>query len=815
MNPTLFLTLLLFSISCLAQERKASVDPYRNIYSLISKNNVQIHWADDESYLWYKVNAEQGKHEFFVVKLPSGEKQKAFDSKKLSLALKKFTGNHFNPNNLPISSLEFSRDFTTVQFITKGQALTCSLPNYEITKSSLKEKPVKTIDSISKSDAGGNKVNFTVKNSSDEEIELFWIDFKGQQKAYGKINAQSSKSTSSYAKHVWLIRNSKKQIIRIFSLPNAPSRLEIVDTNPIQKKKTLPRHTSPDGKWRAFTQNNNLFIKDLQSNQSIQLSKKGSPKDTYTNSFYWSPDSKKLICLKEVRVKTRTISIVESSPKDQLQPKVHTVNYAKPGDELPFKRPKLFDIDNAREIPVSEELFNNPFSNSRFSWRSDSKSFTFLHNQRGHQALRLISIDAVSGQVKALINETSKTFVHYSGKTFLEQIDESNEIIWMSERSGWNHLYLIDGDSGTVKIPITSGNWLVRKVLNVDRQKREIIFEAGCLYPNQDPYHVHICRVKFDGSEFTPLTSGDGTHKVEFSPGKNYVIAKWSRIDQAQVSEVRSFKTGKLICELEKADMSQVLKSGWKAPVRFTSIARDGKTDIWGIIIQPRDFDPKKSYPVIEQIYAGPHGSHVPKSFSILSRQHKLADKGFIVVQIDGMGTSNRSKKFHDYCWKNLGDGGFPDRILWMKAAAKKSPQMDLSRVGIYGGSAGGQNALRALLAFGDFYKVAAADCGCHDNRMDKIWWNEQWMGWPIDKHYDEQSNVTQAHKLKGKLLLTVGELDKNVDPASTMQVANALIKAGKEFELIVFPGGGHGSGWNKYGTKRLHDFFIRAFYDK
>jgi len=220
--------------------------------------------------------------------------------------------------------------------------------------------------------------------------------------------------------------------------------------------------------------------------------------------------------------------------------------------------------------------------------------------------------------------------------------------------------------------------------------------------------------------------------------------------------------------------------------------------------------DPAKKYPVVEYIYAGPHDSFVPKTFTRFRREKAMTELGFIVVQIDGMGTSNRSKAFHDVCWKNLGDSGFPDRIAWMQAAAEKYPQMDLDRVGIFGGSAGGQSALRAVLAHGDFYDAAVADCGCHDNRIDKIWWNEQWMGWPIGEHYAEQSNVTNAHRLQGNLLLIVGELDRNVDPASTMQVVDALIKADKDFDLLVVPGAGHGIGSGRYGMRRTRDFFVR-----
>ncbi len=237
---------------------------------------------------------------------------------------------------------------------------------------------------------------------------------------------------------------------------------------------------------------------------------------------------------------------------------------------------------------------------------------------------------------------------------------------------------------------------------------------------------------------------------------------------------------------------------------------RDGQTDIYGVIYRPTNFDPRRRYPVIEKIYAGPHGSFVPKRFAPFHGAQATAELGFIVVQIDGMGTSNRSKAFHDVCWKNLGDSGFPDRILWMRAAAKRYPYFDLTRVGIFGGSAGGQSSTRAMLAHGDFYEVAVSDCGCHDNRMDKIWWNELWMGWPVGPHYAEQSNVTNAHKLRGKLLLVVGELDRNVDPASTMQVVDALVKADRDFDLLVIPGAGHGSAESPYGKRRRRDYFVR-----
>ncbi len=257
-------------------------------------------------------------------------------------------------------------------------------------------------------------------------------------------------------------------------------------------------------------------------------------------------------------------------------------------------------------------------------------------------------------------------------------------------------------------------------------------------------------------------------------------------------------------------DLEPLVKAGWRAPESFHAPGRDGKTEIWGIIVRPTNFDPSKKYPVIENIYAGPQDSFVPKSFFAYNAMQSLAELGFIVVQIDGMGTSNRSKSFHDICWKNLQDAGFPDRIPWHKAVAAKYPYYDITRVGIYGMSAGGKSALGALLLHPEFYKVAVAASGCHDNRMDKIWWNEQWMGWPLGPQYIAASNVENAWRLKGKLLLTVGELDDNVDPASTFQVINALIKANKQFDFLLLPGQKHTPG-GAYGERKHYDFFVHS----
>lgn len=524
----------------------------------------------------------------------------------------------------------------------------------------------------------------------------------------------------------------------------------------------------------------------------------------------WAPDSKKLIAIKTKAGGDRKVTLVESSPRDQLQPKTSTYNYLKPGDPIPLPKPHLFDVEERKEIVVSDELFPNPWSVTRDHWSKDSKRFYFVYNQRGHTVMRLLAIDAETGKVTPVVNEECKTFFDYNSKLYVNYLDGTNELIWMSERDGWNHLYLIDLKSGEAK-HITKGEWVVRAVERVDIEKREIEFRALGIHPDQDPYHVHYCRIKFDGTGLVKLTDGDGTHSIEYSPDRKHFIDTYSRVDLPPVVELRRASDGQKVCDLEQADASALLKTGWLYPERFVAKGRDGKTDIHGYIVRPSNFDPAKKYPVIESIYAGPHDHHVRKAFSSAPGEQRMAELGFIVVRIDGMGTNWRSKAFHDVCWKNLGDSGFPDRIPWIKAAAAKRPEMDLSKgVGIYGGSAGGQSSTRALLAFGDFYTVAVSDCGCHDNRMDKIWWNELWMSWPVGAHCAEQSNVTQAHKLKGKLLLIVGELDRNVDPASTMQVASALIRADRDFDMLVVPGAGHGATASPQARRRQMDYFVR-----
>ena len=470
---------------------------------------------------------------------------------------------------------------------------------------------------------------------------------------------------------------------------------------------------SPDGKWEASINNHNVLIRathaqdaraTIASGEPVMFSTDGSEGNYYEpRSLVWSPDSTRVAIFRVRPGYRREVHYIESSPEDQIQPKHSSIVYAKPGDVLELEQPVLFDVVARKQINIDNSLFPNPYELTDPAWRKDSRAFFFEYNQRGHTVYRVIEVDAATGKARALISDEPKTFFSYraanggladSGRRYRYDVNDGKEIIWMSERDGWAHLYLYDGQSGTVKNQITKGNWVTRGVQRVDEAKRQIWFSAGGMYPGKDPYFAYYYRINFDGSGLTRLTDAEANHNGAYSTDGQFFVDNYSRVDTAPILELRKAADDSLLATVEKGDLTELAKTGWRAPEVFTAKGRDGQTDIWGVIIRPSNFDPKKKYAVIENIYAGPQGSFVPKSFLTYSSMMAQADIGFIVVQIDGMGTSNRSKAFHDVAWKNLGDAGFPDRILWHKAVAAKYPWYDVTRVGIYGGSAGGQNAL-------------------------------------------------------------------------------------------------------------------------
>jgi hypothetical protein len=582
---------------------------------------------------------------------------------------------------------------------------------------------------------------------------------------------------------------------------------------PVPGQKTKPyrpsRDVSPDGKWRAYIKEHNLFVRAMNGGEEIMLSPDGTPDNSY-QSPYWSPNSNNLISFRVEAGRIGEVHLLESSPKEGGRARLQTRRYALPGDKFTTHELNWFDIE--RKLHGKPKVGIIDFRGPALRWTPEGRYCRYQKIDRGHQRLRVIEIDTFTGKHRNIIDEVTDTFIWTEhakdlGIPLVNWLQQSNEIIHISERDGWRHLYLIDVASGKIKNQITRGGFVVRHVDRIDEEKRQVWFRASGRNPDQDPYLMHYYRINFDGSRLTALTEGNGWHNIRYSPDQRFIIDSYSRVDMAPVHELRRVSDGKLVCELEKTDITELEKEGWQPPEVFSARGRDGKTDIWGIVYRPRDFDPSKKYPILEEMYAGPHDSYTPKQFSAGRRYSSWTDMGFVVVKMDGMGTANRSKAFHDLCWQNLKDAGFPDRILWHKAYAGKHPWYDISRVGIYGGSAGGQSSTGALLFHPEFYKVAVSSCGCHDNRMDKASWNEQWMGYPVGAHYAESSNIDNAHRLQGKLLLIVGELDRNVPPESTYRLVNALIKANKDFDFILVPGAGHGGG-GRHGDLRRKDFF-------
>jgi dipeptidyl aminopeptidase/acylaminoacyl peptidase len=723
-------------------------------------------WIDDTHTFWYRKTVKGGR-EFVFVDAGTATKAPAFDHARLAAGLSAASGESYTALTLPFATFTYEDNRQAVEFVAGGAGVAGRAGRG------------------GRGGGGGPRWRCTLTDYTCRRLPA-----PGQGEGAGRPGGQG--------------RGGRQG--------GAPGP---ADDGPQFR-------ASPDRASEAFIRNDNVYVRATGAplDEAVALSWDGSEGNAYTfTSLRWSPDSTKIAAYRRRPGYDRQVTYVQSSPPDQVQPKTSTRDYQKPGDVVDLDQPAVFDVAAKTQRTVDSALFPNPYRTGTIDWREDSRAFTFEYNQRGHQVYRVIEVDAATGAARVVIDETSDTFIDYrrvapglsdSGRTYRYDVADGREVIWLSERDGWSHLYLYDGQTGRVKNPITSGAWAVHWVDRVDEEARQIWFTANGVDADQDPYFLHYYRINFDGTGLTRFTQANGTHSVTWSEDRQFYVDRYQRVDLPMVAELRRAADRSLVMELEKGDMTDLLATGWRPPEVFTAKGRDGATDIWGVIVRPTNFDPNRTYPLIENIYAGPQGSFVPKTFGTQAGMQTLAELGFIVVQIDGMGTANRSKAFHATAWQNLGDAGFPDRIRWHTAVAAAYPYYDITRVGIYGTSAGGQNATGAVLFHPGFYKAAASAAGCHDNRMDKIWWNEQWMGWPIGPHYAASSNVDHAHRLQGDLLLIVGEMDTNVDPASTMQVVNALIEANRNFELLVIPNANHTSG-GAYGDHKRFDFFVRT----
>lgn len=733
----------------------------QNIGKLVFKLRVTPNWAGKDDCFWYEIDTRQGK-QFVYVDPQKGTRAPAFDHVKLAAQLSRATRVVCTHANLPFDRFEYTdSSLTAIKF----------------------------------------KAN-----------EQYW-QFDLETSALTKLQDSNQASDN-----------------------NASKPVEIV---------------SPDKKWAIFVKDYNLHLKCVETGVEAQITFDGREKYHYASPFenqllsaglmkrdnagffmrpsvVWSPDSRKILTYKIEHENVGECFLVQSNPFDGTKrPKLHRYTYPLPGDtNVPMAQPFVIDLENmlgSPEKPGEPTLvkikvepqqllyYGGPRCWTHWS-TGDNERIYFMRRERGYIVKRLYVADPKTGDTQILLEEQSPTALENYNPW---AVDDSRLIVWHSEEDGWAHLYLYDGLTGKMKNRITSGPWVVREIHHIDELSGVIYFSASGMELGRNPYYRHLYKVKFDGTDLRLLTPEDAEHEITFTPGGKYFLDRYSRVDLAPVTVLRT-ADGTLVSELEKADLGLLQQTGWSFPERFSVKARDGVTDLYGMIVRPSNFDPSKSYPIIEANYSGPQTVRTPLSFADGSgsrqfwQDQAIAELGFVVVTVDGLGMAFRSKAFQDYSYKNLGDAGMPDHITAFRQLAVRYPYLDISRVGIYGGSAGGYGAARAILEHPNFFKVAVVWAGNHDHRTDKASWIERYMGLPVGPHYEEQANPTLAQNLKGKMFIMHGEMDENVPPAASLQLVDALIKANKDFDFLILPNGCHADGYHPYITRKRWDYFVK-----
>ncbi|MDQ3322583.1 MAG: S9 family peptidase, partial [Acidobacteriota bacterium] len=594
---------------------------------------------------------------------------------------------------------------------------------------------------------------------------------------------------------------------------------------------------SPDGKRAAFIRDYNLWMRDVATGKETQLTTDGVKDFGYATDnagwtrsdraiLSWSPDSKKIATFQQDQ---RGVSDMYLVTTNVGAPKLEAWKYPLPGDQTVTTIQRvIIDVDDPKvvrfQMPADQHrttLCDDISCGGDFTdveWSGDARNLAFVSSTRDHKRANFRVADAATGAIREVMEETSPTqFESGTSTVNWRYLPASNEIIWFSERDNWGHLYLYDLTTGKLKNRITSGDWIVTQVLKVDEKNRTIYFLAGGRETGRDPYFAHFYKIGFDGKNLQLLTPEDGNHQIALSPSGNYFIDTYSKPDVPQTVVLRDLN-GKLITTIEKTDISRLTATGWKPPQPIVVKARDNQTDLYGLMFTPTNLDVKRKYPIINYIYPGPQGGSVgSRAFNPARSDHQaLAELGFVVVMIDGTCNPLRSKKFHDACYGNMADNTLPDQIGGMRQLAAKYPFIDIERVGIWGHSGGGYATAAAMFRFPDFFKVGISESGNHDNRNYEDDWGERYIGLLTKdatgkSNYEDQANQNYAKNLKGKLLLAHGMMDDNVPPSNTLLVVDALIKANKDFDLIMFPHARHGFGAaSLYMTRRRWDYFVR-----
>ena len=752
---TNFCLLLIVSCSTTEEQKQVTEEDYKKAIAHMDRDlNNKVYdqitsrnWSDN-NFVVYSKRTKEGK-EFILVDPNTREKGPAFDHAKMAENLTSQLDIEADANNLPISSVTYSNSDQSVSFATKGSTYTCNLSTYEL---------------------------------SENESPSY------------KINR----------------------------------RLE---------------HVSPNGKLAAYIDNYNLWVRELATNKRTQLTFDGQKDYGYaTNNagwikgdnavLKWSPNSDKIATFQQ---DARGLGEMYLISTNVGHPKLEAWKHPLPGDINVFKLERvIIHLGNTpRVVRLNMESdFQRGTTTDHVAgwtgelldarWKEDGSAFAFVSSSRDHKIAHLQIANPETGAVRSVHKEEVATY--YESGNDQENWDvlfNSNEFIWFSEKSDWGHLYLYDLGTGELKQQITSGEWAVQQLLHIDEENRELFFTVGGK-DEGNPYHLYLYKVNFDGSNLVNLTPDKGHHSVNFSADHSYFIDTYSTTETPPVSVLRD-RNGEKILDLETANIDDLVAQNWQQPIEFTVKARDDKTDLYGLLYLPSHYDEGKSYPVLNYIYPGPQSGSIRNfAFRAVSRDFQaVAELGFAVVAVNAMGTPGRSKSFHDFYYGNMGDNGLPDNIATIKQLAQQYKGMDIERVGIWGHSGGGFASTRAVFAYPDFYDVAVSGAGNHDNRNYEADWGEKWQGLlergtiegkqDETTNYDNQANQLIAENLKGKLLITHGSMDNNVHPSSTMLVVEALIKANKDFDFILFPNKRHGYGdMTTYMTRKRWDYWVK-----
>ena len=716
-----------------------------NAISHIYHAGIEPHWIRNDAF-WY---ADTGREKtiYFLVNVSQGGKKPLFDTDRIVQALTNISGKAIDPARLPISNIEPAPGEGVISFDAFGDQWTCELSTYTVTINTLP-------DEVENGLRSPDKNSIVYVNGSN-----LWI--------YDTRNGTSDPLTTDGTDDYFYGKRS--DTVRY---PATEARLNI------------------------------------------------SP----TAYLVWAPNSSKL---QTFRVDQRNVSplwLVQNAPATGVRPILYSYRFAYPGDPyVAMYEPVTIDIRTKTVTKMQSraqpEVSMMDTDQDVLQWWDSTGNITYsLFVERGEKTLRLLTGNSSSGEVRELMNETGPAYIEsntqYAATPNIAILEKSGDIIWFSERDGWGHLYRYDAN-GKLKNQITRGDWVVREIIRIDEQNGLIYFTASGKEPG-NPYYRYLYRVQTDGNDLRLLTPGYADHDITLSPDNSYFIDARSRVDLPTVTDLRSID-GTLRMHLAVADDSDLTRTGWTAPEQVSWKARDGTTDLYGLVFKPTDFDATAKYPVIDVVYPGPYtivsATSYPADLSWNSKIfwtcQMLSELGYVVVTMDGLGTAYRSKAFHNVSYGHLGDCGLPDHITGIRQLASRYPYMDISRVGMYGKSAGGFMTVQAMLTYPEFFKVGVAASGNLDCRLYGSFWGEKYEGYPVGDYYHEQVTADKAQNLSGDLLLMTGDMDDNVHPSMTMQLADALQKAGKLFDMFIYPNKNHDLNYDPYYIRKMMGYFV------